>query len=88
MPAPLAATDLPPYADLYSLSWRKNANLSFLGNEENLQRAFDVAAFNLGATDDQPPKFFVVHGAPSAGKSRLGYELMRMWDSPELLRLQ
>lgn len=85
MLALLASTDLPPYADLYSLSWRENASLPLLGNEGNLQRAFDVAVFNLGATDDEPPKFFVVRGVPGAGKSRLGYELLRMWDSPERL---
>ena len=79
------ATDPPAYGDLYDTDWYVSAGVPLLGNTLNIQRAFNVAVHNFGASNDAKTKFFVVGGVPGAGKSRLSFELLRMWDSPERL---
>jgi len=82
----LAQADLPAYCDLYDTDWRVSAGVPLLGNTKNMQRAYEVAVHNFDASNDIKTKFFVVAGVPGAGKSRLSFELLRMWDSPVRLR--
>jgi len=83
--AKLSTTDLASFTRMYSPDFLKSASLPLLGNDANLNLAFDVAIHNAHVTDDDPRRFLVVKGVPGSGKTRLGYEVLRMWDDPDRL---
>lgn len=82
----LAETDLAPFLRMYSVDFLRNASLPLVGNDVNLHQMYDAAVHNAGATDDDPRRFLVVKGVPGSGKTRLGYESLRMWNAPDRLR--
>ncbi|OSX77932.1 hypothetical protein BU14_0127s0028 [Porphyra umbilicalis] len=83
--AKLSTTDLASFTRMYSPDFLKSASLPLLGSDTNLNLAFDVAIHNAHVTDDDPRRFLVVKGVPGSGKTRLGYEVLRMWDDPDRL---
>lgn len=82
----LADTDLANFLRMYSVDFHRNASLPLVGNDANLHQAYDAAVHNAAATDDDPRRFLVVKGVPGSGKTRLGYDSLRMWNAPDRLR--
>ena len=81
----LAQKALPSVDALYAKSFLVNAGLPLRGSELKIQTALDVMRRNLHLTDDDPFRAHVVSGVPGAGKTRMGYELLRLWDDEHVL---